>query len=87
MAQSARRALAGNDILLSHFPYSGTTDIEDSGGRYDQWRLPRMGAWLLHGHTHSSLRQGEQSVHVGLDAWDLTPVSINVIAHMLDSTT
>jgi calcineurin-like phosphoesterase family protein len=83
VAQSARRSLAGHKVLLSHFPYLDSADAGDTHHRYDQWRLPQLEAWLLHGHTHSSTRLGDHTIHVGLDAWDLTAVSINVIAQML----
>jgi calcineurin-like phosphoesterase family protein len=69
VAQSGRRALAGHNLLLSHSPYSNSAELDDSHHRYDQWRLPRLGAWLLHGHTHSSTRRGDHTIHVGLDAW------------------
>lgn len=82
--QSARRNLAGQTVLYSHFPYLDSTDPDDTHTRFEQWRLPDMGAWLLHGHIHSPRRRtGATSVHVGLDAWDLTPVSLNVIAAMI----
>lgn len=49
----ARIKVNGSVTLLSHFPYQGGGDhtFEE---RYTQWRLPDMGEWLLHGHTHSS---------------------------------
>ncbi|WP_226863354.1 metallophosphoesterase [Mycolicibacterium baixiangningiae] len=83
VAQSARRKIAGYEVLLSHFPYAGTAGNEGAGGRYDQWRLPDIGSWLLHGHTHSSTRREQQSIHVGLDAWGLTPVSVEEITGLL----
>lgn len=82
--QSARRTLAGHDLLLSHFPYLGSPSPEDRGARHEQWRLPDLGAWLLHGHIHSTQRRGPgRTVHVGLDAWDLAPVSLNTIAQII----
>lgn len=87
VAQSARRKIAGHDVLLCHFPYPQPTGPEDFGPRYDQWRLPKLGSCLLHGHTHNPIRVGEQSIHVGLDAWNLTPVSINAIVQMLSTAT
>jgi calcineurin-like phosphoesterase family protein len=66
--------LAGQqDVLLSHFPYSGDHTSDD---RYTQWRLPDEGLPLLHGHIHSRRRRtGSNQVHAGLDAWDLKPAS------------
>ncbi|MCZ0732370.1 metallophosphoesterase [Mycolicibacterium iranicum] len=88
--QSARRKLAGQQVLLSHFPYLDGADSGEwqAGRRFDQWRLPDCGAWLLHGHTHSaSRRSGPRGIHVGLDAWGLAPVSIDQIAQILDTAT
>jgi calcineurin-like phosphoesterase family protein len=78
--QSARRKLAGYEVLLSHFPFLGSEDAFDTYNRFEQWRLPQMGSWLLHGHTHSRVRSHGRSIHVGVDAWDLKPVSVNAIA-------
>lgn len=88
--QSARRKLAGHRLLLSHFPYRDGSDLGEkrAAGRFDQWRLPDCGAWLLHGHTHSTARRsGPRSIHVGLDAWGLAPASIDEIVQILDSET
>src|SRR5690606_8522532 len=72
--------LAGRDFLLSHFPYQGDHTDEP---RYRQWRLPNLGEALLHGHTHRADQGVHQETfalegHVGLDAWDLTPVPAHI---------
>lgn len=98
----------GETALLSHFPY--TRDRAET--RYPQWRLPNLGKWLLHGHTHGTekvtITPGEitseisavdpwtysvarrylvapptREIHVGLDAWDLSPVPIDTIATLM----
>ena len=79
----ARRRIDGEDVLLSHFPYNGPGG--DRGEiRYPQWRLPDLGEWLLHGHTHMAdqRRHGKQ-IHVGVDAWNLAPVSIGTITQLM----
>lgn len=81
--QSAQRRIAGQTVLLSHLPYLESTDPDDMVSRYDQWRLPSRGAWLLHGHIHSQKKVSDRSIHVGLDAWNLAPVSINTIARII----
>jgi calcineurin-like phosphoesterase family protein len=64
-------------VLLSHFPYS--TDHTDIS-RYPQYRLPDLGSWLWHGHTHSAVRRtSARELHVGLDAWDLAPVALETL--------
>lgn len=54
-------------VVLSHFPY--THDRGADGPRYPQWRLPDVGAILIHGHTHGRTRVWGREVHVGWDAW------------------
>jgi calcineurin-like phosphoesterase family protein len=49
----ARRRIAGQQVLMSHFPYRGDhTETE----RHEQYRLRDEGLWLIHGHTHSTER-------------------------------
>lgn len=76
----AKRKIAGRFVLLSHFPYE-----EDRGEpRYTQYRLVNQGQWLLHGHTHSSrVMTSSREIHVGVDAWDLTPVSLHQIERLM----
>jgi calcineurin-like phosphoesterase family protein len=65
-------------VLLSHFPYDG--DSHD-GDRFKDERLQDAGVPLIHGHTHSNghpvsrSNRGTVQVHVGMDAWNYTPVS------------
>lgn len=91
--QSARRRINGQEVLLSHFPYEG--DGEGREDRSTQFRLRNEGLPLLHGHVHSkdklthvySPTNGEEptvpQIHVGLDAWDYTPVSLDQVAELL----
>lgn len=76
---AARRKIDGQDVLLSHFPYS--KDRHEA--RYTQWRLRDEGQWLIHGHTHGKERREGREIHVGVDAWDLTPVDINTIIELM----
>lgn len=83
----ARIKLMGTPVLLSHFPYPGEgADRPDyAEARYTQYRLPNEGMWLIHGHLHTSVRlhHGNQ-IHVGLDAWDLTPVADHQIHDLME---
>lgn len=75
----ARRRIAGEEVLLSHFPYE-----KDRGEpRYTQYRLMNEGRWLLHGHTHGDERRVGKEIHVGVDAWGLTPVSLDQIEELM----
>lgn len=89
-----RISLLGQVVLLSHLPYSGTgaegkrdngQEVEERG---PQWRLPDLGAPLIHGHTHGPERahlsdNGTQELHVGLDAWDLKLVPQSTVLDWL----
>jgi calcineurin-like phosphoesterase family protein len=71
----------GQMVMVSHFPYlAGHTDPP----RYNQFRLRNTGSWLLHGHTHSAERlTHRREIHIGADAWDLTPVAEHRIIQMM----
>lgn len=89
----ARIRVAGQNVLLSHLPYPGTSEGYGSDGRpfddrYAQWRLQDLGQILLHGHTHrrekrSTSQCGSLQVHVGLDGWGLTPVHLSQIEEII----
>lgn len=97
VATMARIRVAGQNVLLSHFPYPGTSEGTDEHGRpfddrYSQYRLPNEGLPLIHGHTHRSEklswnRQGAwkmtRQIHIGLDAWGLAPVPLNAVEDLL----
>lgn len=75
------------EIALSHFPYEG--DSHD-GDRFEDKRLEDESRVLLHGHTHmdqifSHSSKGTLQIHVGQDAWDYTPVSLDQIIKVIES--
>lgn len=73
--QYARVKVGGNGAVLSHFPYAGVPDKHDRD-QFLQYQLPNRGMWLIHGHTHSSMRRsGTRSICVSLEAWNLRPAS------------
>jgi calcineurin-like phosphoesterase family protein len=45
-----------------------------------QWRLRDEGKYLIHGHLHSAEKFNGREIHVGVDAWDFTPVPLETIA-------
>ena len=79
--QTAARLRGG--LLASHFPYAGEGQARPGKkDRSTQWRLRDEGAPLAHGHVHDAVRcrtspAGTPMYHVGLDAWDLSPVTIH----------
>lgn len=75
----------GQKVMMSHFPYSGegSREIED---RYSEFRLRNEGHALLHGHIHSKRQVTSvvnRMIHIGVDAWDWTPVSEAQISYWL----
>lgn len=77
---------------LSHFPYDGDGFDADRGenkpDRFGQFRLRDEGVPLLHGHTHRPDQRvhvsdaGTFQLHVGVDAWDYTPVSATTVVDL-----
>lgn len=73
----ARRKIAGQSVMLSHFPYTGD---HTETHRHLQYRLRDAGSWLIHGHVHSAERwDGDRQIHVGVDAWRDGPVPLSEI--------
>jgi calcineurin-like phosphoesterase family protein len=82
----AKVRIEGRTVLLSHLPYDGGGD-HTTEERYPQFRLPDLGGWLIHGHTHQPERiDGPRSIHAGLDAWGLYPVAEAAIAALIRDT-
>lgn len=75
----------GNYIVtMSHYPFRGDhTAIE----RYLDRRPKDVGQWLLHGHTHSKERinRAERMIHVGVEAWQYSPISEEDVIRMINS--
>lgn len=75
--------LDGTPAVVSHYPPKGAKDTHrDLDSRY--WdRRPDLqpGVVYIHGHTHenSATFPGERRIHVGVDAWDYAPVSIEEV--------
>lgn len=78
-----RRKIDGQNVLFSHFPYSG----DHGDDRYTQYRLKNEGLTLVHGHTHSSEVVSRAiltlQIHVGMDAWYLQPVPIDELVEII----
>lgn len=71
----------GIHFEVSHFPYTGDKHDKD---RYEEWRLPDKGSWLLCGHVHDAwIRRGRQ-LNVGFDAWGGTLVTEHEIARIVE---
>jgi calcineurin-like phosphoesterase family protein len=80
-----RRRLEGQDVMCSHFPYSGDHPTTE---RYTQYRLADEGLSLIHGHTHSTEKvsrsvNGTLQICVSLDAWGLKPAPLAEIMRII----
>lgn len=76
----------GTEVLVSHFPYTG--ESHDVSDRYSAHRPHDDGLTLLHGHVHDAWKirrspKGTLMVNVGVDAWDMQPVSENTLAALI----
>lgn len=68
-------------VWLNHFPYEN----QEAGYtlKYSQYRLVNDGLLLLHGHSHSSTPLKGNQIDVGVDAFNLTPVSLDAIVELV----
>lgn len=52
--------------------------------KYHDKRPKDSGGFIIHGHTHSKEKVRGKMIHVGVDAWDYKPVSIDVIGNLIE---
>lgn len=76
----------GTPVIVSHFPYTGESHGETD--RYSAYRPHDDGVTLLHGHVHDAWKirrspKGTLMINVGVDAWDMQPVSENTLAALI----
>lgn len=72
--------VGGVGVKACHFPHRGDSHDED---RFTAHRPVDDGRWLLHGHVHRSWQVEGRMVNVGVDVWDLRPVSEEEIGALL----
>lgn len=80
VVDTATIRIGATPVTLSHFPYHGDHKADE---RYADLRPIDTGNWLLCGHIHSMWRTLDRMVNVGVDVWDLTPVSEDQIAAII----
>lgn len=81
---AATHKIAGSRVTLSHFPFYGDPEGDHTPeNRFPEWRVPDVGQWLLHGHTHSARAVRGRQLHIGVDAHDLAPVPQSWVAEQL----
>jgi len=72
--------LAGQRVLVCHFPYRGDSQNHD---RFVDSRPADKGDWLLHGHVHERWARNGRMINVGVDATDFRPISADALAAMI----
>lgn len=68
--------IAGQKVLLHHYPYRGT---EGSNEKYHDERPVDLGGWLLHGHIHNYYKFKGKMINMSTEMWNYTPVSLSTI--------
>jgi calcineurin-like phosphoesterase family protein len=72
-----------DDFILCHFPYA-YKDGDASKDRYAAWRPKDNGQWLLCGHEHERFKVRDKQINVGVDAWEMKPVSFDALKEIRD---
>ncbi len=87
--------IAGQSVKVKHYPPKYTNNrliqwfkfniLKHKKPRYFDRYPSKDGRWLIHGHTHSDekVNAKHKSIHVGVDAWSGTPVSLRQIEKIL----
>jgi len=83
---SGKLIINGETVLMSHFPYYDPNPEFDQ--RYPSYRPKDEGKTLLHGHVHTSFKtrtsvNGGLMVNVGVDQWEMKPVSLETISQFI----
>src|ERR1051325_7327680 len=70
-------------VNLCHIPYH-VVDL-DGPDKYKNMRPQDDGRWLICGHVHQTWRVVGRMINVGVDVWDMKPVSIEEISKIICS--
>lgn len=72
-----------HEVRLCHFPYHESSGRH--GDKYSAYRPDYLGDWLIHGHTHQTtvFSTHPHQFHVGVDAWDYYPVSLDTVERLI----
>lgn len=77
--------IAGTMINMCHLPYAGSGD-HTYQERYTNFRLKDEGKWLLCGHVHEKWKVQNKMINVGVDVWDMKPVSETQILEIISTS-
>lgn len=68
----------GKKFRCSHYPYAYNIGML-SGKQLKKYPIKKDGEILIHGHTHSKNKLYKTQIHVGVDAWNYSPVRLEQI--------
>lgn len=71
------------NVLLCHLPYNYPDEWPND--KYEKWRIKDEGRWLLCGHVHEKWKTKGKMINVGVDVWDMKPVSIDEVSKIICS--
>lgn len=71
-------------VLACHFPFDSV--IGEYDHRYEELHPEWEPYWMVHGHTHSKEKIRDNMIHVGVDAWDYKPVSLEEIRALIEAS-
>lgn len=83
--------IAGEKVLLCHYPYKGVEAEEreqhvGEENREEKLRNKRPddnGEWLLHGHIHNYWKFKGRMINMSTEMWNYTPVSLKTIENII----
>ena len=76
-------SIGGYPVRASHYPYITTLKGVPRNKYVDRYPAPKKGEILLHGHIHNKIKINGNQIHVGVDAWDYSPISIKQIQELI----
>lgn len=76
-------------VRLYHMPYKEQALEEGKPQNHPKWRLEDTGKILICGHVHDAWKmrvteRGTLMVNVGVDVWDMRPISENELAQYIE---
>lgn len=75
-------------VDLNHLPHADPTYVDHAYvDRYAGQHPIDTGRWLIHGHVHNAWRLKGHQINVGIDVWDMSPVSEASIIDIIKRTT
>lgn len=90
LPEQSQIEIDGQTVNMCHHPYKGDVPHKPKSNdraerdKYWDYRLENDGKWLICGHVHEKWLQKGKMINVGVDVWDMTPVSIESIKDIIN---